>query len=488
MIKEIFIELIYKIFFYPYVLEFVLLNNLKALKSELKIKDSLIASNGDGALSFRYPKHEKGFPELILFPDRYTRENYEVINIFFLPLLAVKDAKPIKSIDIEYYLMIFLILFYYILAPITPKDDLLRHLRTWDGEFKDYREFYIMEWSFSFPIYPLWDIIYGLTYKYLGFYSIKLWEIISLAIFLFSFHLLTKNHPAHIRIILLALLIETLVFRILLAKPSNIIGFIVVLLPVIKNSIAKFLLASYIGVSYYLFFIFLLPFIDIKEVRYAFIVSILFWLIWSDFNYFYEIYNFLLYTFYSRKHVNISENITVISSFANVSLAIVIIYWLFNNNSIKSLLRGLYFLALNQIRFLDSFLLILANSIKAPKIPIFYGLIAYLSLIIFLISYNFYVDKELFNKLSFNNTNILAMSMDDMFIIVFSGNNIKIVPSMEIGLTKKELFYMIVNRNINCSILRENNIEFVVEKTLAEVYDCLELVDVYKELRIWRVK
>ncbi len=480
------IKLIYLLLLKPYVLEYLIVNKLKALRSEFKIEDELISNNGDGALSFRYAKYQSGFPELIILPDRDSRERYKLIYVFFLPLLAVKDS-DFRKFNAEYYMIVTLLLIYTLITPIFVKDDLLRHLRTWeDGRFKDYREFYIMEWSFSFPIYPIWDVLYGITYKLFGIWSVKFWEFTSMLIFIVVYTYVTQHLPQHIRALLLIFLIDLIFYRILSAKPSNMIGFLVVLLPYISNF--RFLLSLFIGISYYLFFIFLIPYLDFREVRYAFIISLIFWLIWSNFNYFTEIFTFLHYTYLARFYFTIAENMSPILIFSNVAFGVLVFYWLLNNNSRISLIRGLYFLLLNQVRFLDSFVLVLASSIKAPNIPPIYGIVAILSALLFTVNHDLFISNDTLEFLRFNNTKILSMTMGDMFIILFMSNNISIAPAMEIGLTDRELFNMLKNHTIDCEILKSKGIEYVVDRGNIKTRDCLTIDRIHNGIVVWKVE
>lgn len=486
------LQLLLKLFYFlilkPYILDYITTNKLRALRSELDVKDELLAKDGDGALSFIYPKYQSGFPEIILLPDRDTREKYKIIDVMFLPLFAIKDS-DYKKPDIEYYTILTIILLYIAFTPPFAKDDLFRHLKTWDGErFKDYREIYIMKWSFGFPIYPVWDVLYGISYKIFHTWSLKFWELLSMLIFLAVYTIVTSHLPQHIRLLLLIFIIDFLFIRILSAKPSNMIGFLVVLLPYLPTLI-RFLLALFIGIGYYLFFIFLIPYLDLKETRYAFIISLVFWMLWSNFNYFNEIATFLYYTAQSRAYITINENVSSFNAFANVGLGMLIVYWLFNNLSFINMLRGLYFLLLNQIRFFDSFLLILASSIKPPNIPTYYGIVAILSTLAILYQLqSLMIDNKTFEILTFNNTKILSINMEYMFIAVFVSENITIAPSMEIGLTNNELFYMLANNTIDCETLKRMGIEYVIDGGRLDLYECLRIERKHKNIVVWKVQ
>lgn len=493
LLYRVFLSIFYHLILKFYVYEFILKNNLKNVRSELGIGDDIFSDTGEGAVVFRYPKYQNGFPELIVFPDRNTRENYEVVDFLFLPIIAIKDSKPIGNPNLPYYLILLFLTAQIALFPIFEKDDLLRHLRTWDGNFKSYSDFYLMEWTFSFPIYPVWDVIYGIIYKYLGYYqAVKFWELVSFLVFIYAFHVVTTHLPVHIRILALAILIE-LNDRFLLARPSNMIGYLVVLLPAIESSVIRFALSLFIGISYYLFFIFLIPFLNIREARYAFIISIIFWFVWSEFKYIQEIYTFLSYTAESRKYISIGENVSPIALIPNnIFESIVIVFWIFNSQKNIDFLRVIYFLLiLNQVRFLDTGMLLMLKTLKRDiQLNKLYALLAYIYLLYALNTSGFsYINNPDFvNKISLKDVEVLCYEMDCAFMVVLFGDNARVAPSMEIGLTDRELFFLIANNSLDCDVLRRKGIDIVIERSLTEIYPCLELYDVYGKIRFWRVK
>ncbi|MCS7122587.1 MAG: hypothetical protein NZ908_01360 [Candidatus Micrarchaeota archaeon] len=495
MIKSLYrilLFILYHLILKFYVYEFMHKNKLRSIRSELDIRDSIFSDTGDGGLVLRYPKYHSGFPELILFPDRNTRENYQVVDFIFLPIIALKDSKPIGDLNIPYYISIFLLASQVLLFPIFFKDDLLRHLRAWDGEFKSYDEFYLMEWTFSFPIYPIWDIMYSISYQYLGYYwAVKLWEFISFLIFIYAFHVSTKHLPTHLRILVLSIIIF-LNARFLLARPSNMIGFLVVLLSVIESSIFRFILGLFIGISYYLFFIFLIPFLNIREVRYAFFLSLIFWFVWSDFKYIQEIYTFLSYVVESRKQITILENISFWTSVLNnVLVGMIFIFWIFNSQKNIDFIRTLYFTLLNQVRFLDTILLLMAKTLREDiNIPRIYGLIGFIYMMYAMnhLEFSYINDPDFVKKVSLKDVEILSYNMDIQFMLVLFGDNIRASPSMEIGLTDREILALIINNTLDCDVIRRKGIDLVIERSLKETYPCLELYDIYREIRFWRVR
>ena len=78
------------------------------------------------------------------------------------------------------------------------------------------------------------------------------------------------------------------------------------------------------------------------------------------------------------------------------------------------------------------------------------------------------------------------------YVPFFNNENIQIVPSMEIGATDKNVQIIISDiqqkGKLDCKKLNGYDFDYLVERSLIEVPNCLTLVSVNKEFRLWKIQ
>jgi len=482
------------IFFKPYIFE------AHRLLGRPRVEDRIglgldLDGKGKGRLVVAEGRCPKRGTFLVFLPKEKCGS---VITMAGFPLLA-HNVKGLRQRPLLFPLAVALTLLAVLITAPHAHDDLFRHLRSGDVGF-DYTRMYLMEWFFSFEIYPLWDRLYSLSYHMLGDGSIALWEFLSALAFSLSFALLTRGMEDEKRAFLYLLGIALLGLRVILARPASFIAFLVPLLPYIGR-VWAFLLALFAGVSYYLFPLYLLPFLDRKEVLLAFLLSLLFWLWWSHGAYFAEVAEFLKRVATEREGI-IGENLGYLFVSQGIPYTLMLALALISALSLfpKPLsLRILYFLALNQGRFLDSLILLTSKAVEELKVAFFSPSIMALSVILLLISpaywsYGFgeMVDvkkaREVFGSLS----GVVGLSTDYAFLAVYVGpvGKARYVPPMEIALTKEpygKVLEKLEKGNASCGELAL--FDYIVEESLTgSPPPCLELVGLYREARIWKVE
>ena len=91
------------------------------------------------------------------------------------------------------------------------------------------------------------------------------------------------------------------------------------------------------------------------------------------------------------------------------------------------------------------------------------------------------------------NAKVLA-SFDgaNYYVPFFAKEKIQIAPSMEIGANEYEIQQLIVdiqkNNNVNCVSLKKYNFNYLVEKSLTSIPNCLRLVQVQGAYRLWKIQ
>ena len=91
----------------------------------------------------------------------------------------------------------------------------------------------------------------------------------------------------------------------------------------------------------------------------------------------------------------------------------------------------------------------------------------------------------------FTNEKILT-SLEYSFPILFSNQNVKLTPPMEIRWTNPKVLNQIKmmrqEGKISCAVLKKYRYTMLVESYLKEKPKCLKLIKTYKKVRIWKVK
>lgn len=78
------------------------------------------------------------------------------------------------------------------------------------------------------------------------------------------------------------------------------------------------------------------------------------------------------------------------------------------------------------------------------------------------------------------------------YVPFFNKQNIQIAPSMEVGSTEKNIQIIIsdiqMKGRLDCKTLTKYDFDYLVERSLISVPQCLSLAGVYKEYRLWKIK
>lgn len=189
-------------------------------------------------------------------------------------------------------------------------------------------------------------------------------------------------------------------------------------------------------------------------------------------------------------------SITTINVRYIISKIQVILTWLFSNSltPIFTILL-VFFCSFNMIRYsaLISalFVFILAielnrHEIKIPQLLRY----AVLCLAIYLpMSVDSYL---MIPKFSLPANSVVLGTSQSNYYVPFYSPNIKIAPAMEIGANTHDIQLMMktidVDGSISCAMLKKYHFEYLVERNLTKIPDCLEIYQIQKSWRAWHIK
>ncbi|MEM2948489.1 MAG: hypothetical protein QXG02_03080 [Candidatus Anstonellales archaeon] len=399
----------------------------------------------------------------------------------------------------------------FTLNPVNPSDDLLRHSVVYKYDY-DYSKLFIYSQNFHFNPYLIFDYIVGELHKMLGDYSLILIQTLALLTLTYAYLIHTKGMKDEFRALLYAAMLSLLHVRIISGRPAIFEAFLF-LIGINATGVAAFFLGLFMGITYYLFPIFLfplmfanlprlkpkskliesLPTIIRKEYVLAFIFSALFWLSYAGPYYCSDIYMFAFSILFNRE-LAIIENLSIFI-FLSSPVFLCLLYLYIKNGNFVYLPFIAYFLIFNQLRFVDVIVPLLAFSLVRGKTQLLNSRVKFaesifiLAAIVALLSSSHPYNQ--LHELKVENAKVFCGDSRCMFNTVYKSENTSITPSMEIGLTDRNVqtaIKEVMFGKLNCTLFEKYPYDYVIEKTLKEVPDCLSLVDVEGEYRIWKVK
>lgn len=426
--------------------------------------------------------------------DEKKAEGGEIRDIFYgLWNVAFFGFRETHFSRFEFSATIWMAALVILLASTSyPMDDLLRHAKIYNYGY-DYANLFAYSWNFSFNPYLLFDYFAGFLDKNFGEASLKIMQVLCFVAFSLAFFLHTKSWDDRFRALIFILTLGIVAGRIVLARPTVFEAFFF-LIGLTLSGLPAILFGIFMGSFYYMFPIFLIPLVFWKrEYLISLLASLLFWVNYAGMDYFYDIY-FLISSITGGRELEISENMSIVLALAS-SLVLFLIYLFLKSKNFTYWPQAIFFLILNQIRFIEVLAPLLAVSLREKKIGIGrikLGFLENVFLLFILIAsmFSFFPYYEL-RDIEISNGKVLCASMQCMFNTVYTGRNITISPSMEMGLTNREVqreIRNIMNGTLNCSFFGKYDYDFLIESSLREIPECLSLVDVERDYRIWEVK
>ncbi|WP_293443617.1 hypothetical protein [Persephonella sp.] len=458
--------------------------------------------------------------EEIIYPQIIAKKHPNKIKAFIHSLIndeiMEKDIPvtykiiglKVKKLKIQYLLLTIALLLPF-LKIIIPPDDLLRHLVSYKFEY-DYSKVYVNSYLPPYNPHITFEWVVGKIHQLLTninlpeLLSVSIVQAILIALLFVGIKLNTKTDKETSIIFALAMaLIST---RLFLGRPSLLETTLFLIILGSKRKWTQILTSTVMGMSYWLFWIYLIPLSFIKRsVFIPMLLSFIFWFVITDFKYFEGIKQ-LLFSIESSD-VSVGENSPLITNiFANPGVILLILISIIkltetkNIRPNKNFLAAAWFSLSNQVRYIEIIApLLLLNT----KEKIIYGIeravklnpvvLAILGTSILIGSIPAY-KTIIFDKKTakvFTNEKILT-SLEYSFPILFSNQNVKLTPPMEIRWTNPKVLNQIKmmrqEGKISCAVLKKYRYTMLVESYLKEKPKCLKLIKTYKKVRIWKVK
>lgn len=413
----------------------------------------------------------------------------------------------INTFKIQYLLLTIALLLPFLRIAVPP-DDLLRHLVSYrfgydyskvytNGHLPPYNPHITFEWLVG-KLHQITSLI-----NLPELLSVSIVQAILILLLFIGIKLNTKNDKeTSIVFVLTMALIST---RLFLGRPSLFeTTLFLIALGSNKKSI-QVLVSTMIGIFYWLFWIYLIPLAIVKRITLIpLFVSLFFWLLITDFQYFEGIKQ-LLFSI-KGSDLKIGENSPlIINIFSYPGLTALIIIGILKIIKLKSLkgskyfLLGGWFFLSNQIRYVEIIAPLLLLNAKEkiiygieriiPLNPVILSILGTSILIGSIPTYNTIIFDKKTAKV-FTNEKILT-SLEYSFPILFSNQRVKLTPPMEIRWTDPEILKQIKmmreEGKISCSVLKKYGYSMLVESYLKEKPECLEIIKTYKKIRIWKI-
>ena len=430
------------------------------------------------------------------FSDQITEKNDGKINDFFYGLWNAHlfGFKETKFNRYEFTAAIWVAAFLILLVSFShPVDDLLRHTKAYKYDY-DYSKMFAYSWNFSFNPYLLFDQFAGLIDQNFGEFGLKIIQLLCFTVFSIGFFLHTKDWDDKFRALVFVLVLSIVIQRIVLARPTVFEAFLFII-GLTLSGLPAVLFGVFMGSFYYLFPIFLIPLVFVrKEYAISLVISLILWLNYAGADYFSDIYYFI-FSIVNNREMIILENQSILQGLFYPEVLLLIFLFIRSKNFIY-LPIIVYFLLFNQIRYVEILAPLLVISLREKNIgidKIRFKPLESLFLLFILIAYlNQIMPFHIMKNINIQNATVMCDTMQCMFNTVYESENITISPSMELGLTEREVQLQMKNifnnGTLDCEFFKKYPYDYLVEDKLKEIPNCLELADVESGYRIWKIK
>jgi len=372
--------------------------------------------------------------------------------------------------------------------PFIPQDDLNRHLVAYLYNYK-WQNLYIYS---RVPSYDPWigfDIIAGLLHRLAGYTAFIIIQEISFILFSIAVFIHIRKTQNSLGLFMYALYAYFCYGRLLLGRPAEIVAsvsFISLGLPFPFNIILSTLMVP----VYWLFWVYILP-LCLWDRRHfiTIIAGFIFWCLYSGGEYFKTVSDIIMVT--DERIFKVSENISILY----VILPAMVCFWPVLYRAafmyqIKDTLMLLYYLLLNQAKLFTALIMSSGRFLERArvKIPDFMVIIA-ITLIAVHPSGKAEFNSEDLTLLK--NSRVLVLNFDSsVFQLTGMVYPLKIAPSMEIGWTERDIQTLIKKAHtegkFDCKMFKKYSFDYVIENSLTEYPECLELVKLAGKYRIWK--
>ncbi|GAB6075140.1 class I SAM-dependent methyltransferase [Desulfurobacterium crinifex] len=429
-----------------------------------------------------------------LTDEEIRKHGYQTRSFLFgLNRLAVYGIELRDELSPWFH--IFIVAMLVVLFPKLPPDDLLRHLSAYRYDY-NYSKMFLYSYVPSFDFYYPFDVVAGLLHRLIGDYAYIPFQVLAVLLYGLAAVLLLEKTRNNLKTLVVAFVLYLLADRVLLGRPAVFASGLFLLAYALRDRgrLSWHLpIAVLLPLVYYLFFIYVIPLIAFRRLRIIYVCSLLlglfFWINLGELDYIQLIFHIL--TAKANRLIAVAEGQTFAVGLLSVLALSTVPLLFFWRKDIKTVLTSAYFLASNQIRYVEVVVPLWSSLFRFLKVESIPWKLSVPLLLFFLSPYAVVSQPE---AVSFDRPVKVAFSnMPEMYrSVYFSKANIQVIPSMEVGWMPKEvqLFLKDLTKGkLDCSKVREFRLDYVVEDTLAgKLPSCVELERVEGKLRVLRVK
>jgi hypothetical protein len=376
-----------------------------------------------------------------------------------------------------------------LMVPHYPPDDYWRHLKAHHVGY-NYQNLFLDPHVPSKDFYLGFDYILSLLEPVFGIYAFIPIQLLILSLYSLGLYWALKDsHSKELATILFIVSLSVVFSRVVLARPTVLVSSLFVFLWFvrIKDEIKPFLMAMatplyWLTFLYCFVFTFRTPLFGLLSVLLSFFI--LFFMYGGDV--FMEVMRIFHYQSFRVEGLSVLENENPLVLIATPSVFALLGLSEFRKD-LRTFFAGVLFLLSFQVRYaIEVSLMFFASFSRYLKVsippllsvPFLYMIFAYSHQVIPLYDY-----REV--RGIFQNKKVLFGVYGAPFFQAVYFLDAKFSPSMEVGYSSKDVQRLLL-KDFSCS--RIKGYDLFVENWLTYEPECLELVGVYKEFRIWKIR
>ena len=402
--------------------------------------------------------------------------------------------------EIITYLLIYSL--FYVISPYEPNDDLLRLMTVYLHNY-DFREMYLYSSIPDFNMYIGFTMMAGLVHKVLGSNGYIVIQIAGFILLALSLLYLLKDVEPNLRMAIVIVAVMIAGNRLVLGRPGGFLSEFMFLGMALSRDKRMnrwwlhLLLGAFMSWQYYLFPIYIIPLIAFHWVYLIPLLGgITLWQIWSGGEYLTVCKSVLLSGVGGGgRSLPVGELQSAIPVLLTIGLIFLIPFvWHFRKDW-KMALTACYFLVPNQVRFLETAMPIIISFCRyikfRPGFFIIIGLTAASPFFKPVFPPNTPNSSYFKGKIP-HGSKVFDLNWDMYMRAQYNDTSLKVAPSFELEWLELPLRRVVAEvaktGKLDCNALRGYQFDYVIETKLKEVPACLDLVDVSRTVRIWKIK
>jgi hypothetical protein len=377
-----------------------------------------------------------------------------------------------------------------------PQDDLARHLKAYQYGY-DFGKLFIYSYHPAYNTYALFDHIASTLYLAIGAPAATVLQIVPLAISLLALTKMMRKQDGNAASVAIVLFFAFTWYRYASGRPCVTISSLFLLAHAYRREMNAYMhlaMGILMGALYYLFFLYTIPLMTNRRTMAAYgaatAVSLLGWHYYSGGQYFHDLLSLATSTeaFSKSATAYYSEMRPSLSPVLLLYLAVLVPFLCRFRTKLHRSLSILWFLLLNQIRYMET---------AVPLMLTYFGsyvrtLPAYIAIAAISMGIAF-IRPQPYDTVKLPAGSIVfTRSSAEMNAVVTATDNVRIVPSANIGWNTPEIRKAAIDlgtkKTFDCSILNRYKFDYLVENTMSRPPECLTFQESQGTYRIWKVK